>query len=103
MARGSTFPADDVPSRRGRILGFLAEHDPVPVPTTALYLAVADKRALADEFADLVARGEIEPATVRRDDPHHEAAARLTGLGQAAASAPVSAYRLTDQGRAAVQ
>jgi len=99
MAKGSTFPADDVPDRTGLVLAVLRQHDPVPVPATALYLSIEDKRALADVFQRLVGTGDIETVRLVPGDAHFQAAMRLTGLGDEARAAPVTAYRLTGQGR----
>ena len=94
MAKGSTFPADDVPDRSDAILAVLTQHAPVPVPSTTLYLAIPDKRALADEFERLVGRGAIERALLRPGDEQYDAAVRLAGFGVEAARAPIAVYRL---------
>ncbi|MBW3582856.1 MAG: hypothetical protein KY455_07130 [Euryarchaeota archaeon] len=93
MAKESTFPAEDVPDRRERILAVLEEHDPVPVPTTTLYLSIEDKRHLAEEFDRLVAAGEIEQTRLDPGDPHYKEAMRLAGLEPTTVPASLRVYR----------
>lgn len=99
MAKGSTFPTDDVPDRTADIVAVLRRHDPVPVPTTALYLAIEDKRALADNFARAEAEGLIERVQVAPDDERFDATWALTET-EPEVRVPLGAYRLTDAGRA---
>lgn len=99
VAKGSTFPADDVPDRRALIHETLARHDPVPVPTTTLYLSIEDKRALADTFEAMCRSGDIEALHLAPGDPHFDAAFALTGLRGPAARAPLAVYRLVEKDR----
>lgn len=96
MAKDSTFPAEDVPDRSARILEFLKAHDPVPVPTTTLYLAIEDKRQLADEFDRLVADGVVVQETLKPGAPHYAEAMRLAGLEPTQVPTAIRVYRVRD-------
>lgn len=93
MAKGATFPADDVPDRTEAVLAVLKGHAPVRVPVTALYLSIPDKRALAETFKKMETAGLIEQSTIAPGDEDYVAAAELAGL-DATARVAIGAFRL---------
>ncbi len=93
VAKESTFPADDLPDRRDEVLAVLDEHAPVPVSPTSLYLAIPDKRHLAETFNALVDDGTIVIGEVAPGDDGYAEAMELAGLEPTAIPTPLRVYR----------
>lgn len=93
LVKESTFPADDLPDRRDEVLAVIDAHAPVPVSPTALYLAIPDKRHLAQTFDALVADGTLHIDQVQPEDDDYGPAMELAGLEPTLVPTPLRVYR----------